>query len=246
MSNDLATKLREGTKQSHTMAENTAYMKCFLKGQIKQEPFRQLLANLYLVYSVLEEELEKLQNHPVVSKIYFSELNRKAKIEQDLEYYFGENWRSEIVATEAGKRYVNRIKEVAQTEPSLLVAHAYVRYLGDLSGGQGLKTIIRKAFNLPEHKGVGLHEFDALPTRDEQVAFKIKYRDALNDLEIDDVLADKIVAEANTVFRLNCNVMHSLEEIVKTAVGLDIFNELIHGHQVGSTEENAPELVTQN
>lgn len=246
MSSNLATKLREGTKQSHTMAENTAYMKCFLKGQIKQEPFRQLLANLYLVYSVLEEELENNKNHPVISKIYFPELNRKVKIEQDLAYYFGENWLNEIVATEAGKRYVNRLKEVGQTEPSLLVAHAYVRYLGDLSGGQGLKTIIRKAFDLPENKGVGLHEFDTLPTRDEQVAFKIKYRDALNDLEIDDNLADKIVAEANFAFRLNCNVMHSLEEIVKTAVGLDIFNELTQGHQIGSTEENAPELVTAN
>jgi heme oxygenase (biliverdin-producing, ferredoxin) len=243
MSSNLATKLREGTKQSHTLAENTAYMKCFLKGQIKLEPFRQLLANLYQVYSILEVELDKFKEHPVISKIYFPELNRKEKVEQDLAYYFGENWREEIVATEAGKRYVNRIKEVAETEPSLLVAHAYVRYLGDLSGGQGLKTIIRKAFNLPADHGTGLHEFDALPTRDEQVAFKIKYRDALNDLEIDDNLADKIVAEANLAFRLNCNVMHSLDEIVKTAVGLDLFNELVHGHSVGSTEANAPELV---
>jgi heme oxygenase len=246
MGSDLATKLREGTKQSHTLAENTAYMKCFLKGQIKQEPFRQLLANLYLVYSVLEEELENNKNHPVVSKIYFPELNRKEKIEQDLAYYFGDNWLNIITATEAGKRYVNRIKEVGQTNPNLLVAHAYVRYLGDLSGGQGLKTIIRKAFNLPENKGTGLHEFDSLPTRDEQVAFKIKYRDALNNLEIDDNLADQIVAEANTTFRLNCNVMHSLEEYVKTAVGLDLFNEITQGHHLGSTEENPPELVGVN
>jgi len=46
----LATCLREGTQHSHTAAENTAFMKCFLKGIVEREPFRKLLANLYLVY----------------------------------------------------------------------------------------------------------------------------------------------------------------------------------------------------
>ncbi|MGA7934020.1 MAG: biliverdin-producing heme oxygenase, partial [Kovacikia sp.] len=30
MSQDLARRLREGTQHSHTAAENTAFMKCFL------------------------------------------------------------------------------------------------------------------------------------------------------------------------------------------------------------------------
>jgi heme oxygenase len=82
MNSDLANGLREGTKHSHTMAENTAYMKCFLKGIVEKEPFRKLIANLYFVYSTLEAELFRHRNHAVVGLIYFSELNRTQNLEQ--------------------------------------------------------------------------------------------------------------------------------------------------------------------
>jgi len=58
MNNNLASQLREGTKQSHRLAENTAYMQCFLKGVVKREPFRQLLNNLYFVYTDISQVKE--------------------------------------------------------------------------------------------------------------------------------------------------------------------------------------------
>ncbi len=80
MSNDLASKLREGTKHSHTAAENTAFTKCFLKGVVKKEFFRKLTANLYFVYSALEEEIQRHLNHPVVSSIYFPGTGSQSQI----------------------------------------------------------------------------------------------------------------------------------------------------------------------
>jgi heme oxygenase len=38
----LSTRLREGTQHSHTAAENTAFMKCFMKGIVEREPLRKL------------------------------------------------------------------------------------------------------------------------------------------------------------------------------------------------------------
>lgn len=237
MSQDLALQLREGTQQSHTMAENTAFMKCFLKGIVEREPFRKLLANLYFVYSTLEAELRRYQHHPVVGPIYFPELDRQGALEKDLAFYYGENWRSEIAPLASGQIYVDRIRAVAETDPALLIAHAYVRYMGDLSGGQSLRNIIRSALNLPPNEGTQLHEFEQIPTVEARRAFKGTYRDALNRLPVDDALAQRIVAEANLAFQLNRDVMHELEADVRTAIGEHVFDLVTRQDRPGSTEK---------
>ncbi len=235
MSQDLAQRLREGTQESHTIAENTAFMKCFLKGIVEQEPFRKLLANLYLVYSALETEFQRHTDHPIVGKMYFPELNRTANLERDLAFYYGENWREQITPLPAGQVYVGRIHEIANTDPVLLIAHAYTRYMGDLSGGQALKNIIRSALNLPPDQGTGLHEFEHIPTVEAKRAFKEKYREALNSLDIDETTIQRIVGEANRAFMLNRDVVHELEDDVKAAIGDHVFDLLTRQDRPGST-----------
>lgn len=237
MGQDLATQLREGTQQSHTMAENTAFMKCFLKGIVEREPFRKLLANLYFVYTALEEELSRYRNHPVVGPLYWPELNRQDALAEDLTFYYGADWRSEIAPLEAGQVYVARIREVAESNPALLVAHAYVRYMGDLSGGQSLKHIVRSALNLSAQEGTRFYEFDVIPTVEARRAFKEQYRDTLNRLPVDDAIVQEIVAEANLAFQLNQDVMHGLEAEVRTAIGEHVFDLVTRQDRPGSTEQ---------
>lgn len=245
MSHNLATRLREGTQQSHTSAENTAFMKCFLKGIVERESFRKLLADLFFVYSVLEQAISRYKDHPIVGAIYFPELERSAHLEEDLAFYYGADWRLEIQPSESGRRYAARILYLAERDPVLLVAHAYVRYLGDLSGGQGLRHIARSALNLPEGKGTRLHEFDAIPTVEVRRDFKMKYRDVLNALPVDDVLAQAIVDEANCAFQFNRDVMHELEPVVKAAIGDHIFDLITRQNRPGSTEHGqGVQLVT--
>ncbi|TAF51481.1 MAG: heme oxygenase [Oscillatoriales cyanobacterium] len=233
----LATRLREGTGKSHTIAENTAYMKCFLKGIMAREPFRKLMANLYLVYGTLEDQIRQHLDCPAVKGLYFPEIERQANLAKDLEFYYGDQWQTEIEPTEAGQQYVARIQAAADIDPALLVAHAYVRYMGDLSGGQALKMITRKALNLPPDRGTGLHEFASLPTPEAQRDFKMSYRDALNALPVTEEQITAIVEEANLAFALNRDVMHSLEEDVKAAVGWPVFEAIVHGKdRQGSTE----------
>ena len=238
MSGNLAAQLRLGTAHSHTVAENTAFMKCFLKGIVEREPLRKLIADCYFLYSVLEEEMQRHSDGAVVGPLYFPELNRQAHVEEDLEFYYGEQWRDLVRPSEAGKRYVARIRWVANTNPALLVAHAYVRYLGDLSGGQGLKRVVRSALDLPGDCGTRFYEFDAMPTPDTQREFKERYRNALSSLKVDDPLAEQIVEEANFAFQLNCDVMHALEADVKAAVGDRAFELLTKQDRQGSTERH--------
>ena len=171
----LASQLREGTKKSHSMAENTGFISCFLKGVVDKSSYRNLLADLYFVYSAMEEEIEKLcqKSHPIISPIGFKELFRKRKLEQDLSFYFGSNWSELAKPSKPAIEYEARIREIAKDKPELLIGHHYSRYIGDLSGGQLLKTITKKAMNLAGDEGLGFYIFEEI--RDEK-EFKVKYR----------------------------------------------------------------------
>ena len=95
MSVALAAQLGKARK-SHTMAENTGFVSCFLKGVVDKASYRKLVADLYFVYSAMEEEISKLADHPVVAPVAMAQLNRREALEQDLTYYFGESWREDI------------------------------------------------------------------------------------------------------------------------------------------------------
>jgi heme oxygenase len=232
MSSNLATKLREGTKKSHTMAENTGFVACFLKGTVEKTSYRKLVSNLYFVYSAMEAEMERQRNHPIVSKIYFPELNRQVALEQDLYYYYGPNWREEVAPSPSAEEYIARIREVSQTAPELLVAHSYTRYLGDLSGGQILKKIAQTAMNL-NSEGTAFYEFKTIS---DEKGFKNTYRQAMNDLPVDDATADRIVDEANHAFGLNMKMFRELEGSLIKAIGIMLFNSLTRRRNRGSTE----------
>ena len=194
MSVALASQLREGTKKSHTMAENTGFVSCFLKGVVDKGSYRTLVADLYFVYAAMEEEMARLADHPVIAPIAFSELNRREALEQDLAFYYGSDWLQQIKATPAAQVYVERIRQIAKESPELLVGHHYTRYLGDLSGGQILKNIAQKAMNLGENDGLNFYSF---PEIADEKAFKTTYRAAMDQLPIDQPMADRMVEEAN-------------------------------------------------
>jgi heme oxygenase len=236
MSVNLATQLREGTKKSHTMAENVGFIKCFLKGTVEKTSYRKLAGNLYFVYSAMEEEMERHRNHPVLSKLYFPELNRKQSLEQDLYYYYGANWKEDVQPSEAAKAYVARIRDVSNTQPELLIAHLYTRYLGDLSGGQILKGIAQKAMNLQDGQGTQFYEFNDIS---DEKAFKTNYRQQMDSVDIDQDMATRIVNEANDAFGMNMKMFNELEGNLIKAIGQLLFNSLTRRRTQGATEELA-------
>ncbi|MBD2113154.1 MULTISPECIES: heme oxygenase (biliverdin-producing) [Cyanophyceae] len=233
MSSNLSTELREGTKKAHTMAENMGFVRCFLRGVVEKNSYRKLVANFYYAYAAMEEELERHKDHPVVSKIYFPELHRKASLESDLAYYYGPNWANEISMTPGGQRYVDRIREVGNNAPELLVSHSYTRYIGDLSGGQILKGIAQRAMNLSEGEGTAFYEF---PEISDEKAFKAKYRESMDAAPVDDAMVARIVEEANDAFGVNMQMFQELEGNLIKAIGQMLFNTLTSRRRRGSTE----------
>ncbi len=205
---NFALQLKTETKKSHSAAENTKFVSSFLKGVISKESYKQLCANFYFIYTAMEEEFKKHKDHPVVGEIHNEVLSRTNNLERDLRYYYGPIWRYHIKPTEQCQRYVNRIREVSEDDPELLVGHHYTRYMGDLSGGQILRGIAAKSLNLRDNEGLWFYEFDKI---DDKKAFKNTYRNVLNNLRINQSQANAIITEANFAFRLNMYMFDELQ-----------------------------------
>lgn len=169
--------------------------------------FQQLATTaLYFTYSALEEEMDSNKDHPAFAPLYFPmELHRKEALTKDMEYFFGEDWKKQVKCSEATRKYVERIHYVGQHEPELLVAHAYTRYMGDLSGGQVLKKVAQRALKLPSTgEGTQFYLFENVNNAQQ---FKQFYRARMNALDLNPKTKEKIVEEANKAFEYNMQVL---------------------------------------
>ena len=205
---DFAAQIKQGTKESHSAAENTKFVASFLRGVLDPQEYRKLIANFYFVYSAMEEEVEALKDHPVVGKINLPELPRKESLKEDLSYYYGPSWETEIKQSEACVKYVNRIREIAKDDPNLLVGHHYTRYLGDLSGGQILRGIAENSLKPEKGKGLSFYDFSEIS---DSKKYKKSYRQLLDELDVAQDDVDLIIREANYAFKLNMYMFEELE-----------------------------------
>ncbi|KAG8436420.1 hypothetical protein GDO86_007499 [Hymenochirus boettgeri] len=218
-------------------------MRNFQKGQVSLDEFKLVMSSLYFVYEALEEEINRNKDNPVFSPVYFPlELHRKDALEEDLEYFYGPQWRKKIVCPQSTKNYANRLHYVGQKEPELLVSHAYTRYLGDLSGGQVLKKIAQKALNLPATgEGLAFFTFNNVTSA---TKFKQLYRSRMNSIEANATTKERILEEAKTAFLLNIKVFEELQSITSGALKNETEPKTLRSR--GPKTENAEHFITPN
>ncbi|KAI4903683.1 hypothetical protein NFI96_023194 [Prochilodus magdalenae] len=214
---DLSEQIKEVTKDSHVRAENTQLMLNYQKGQITLPQYKLLLCSLYEIYRVLENELDKNSSHPAVEPIYFpQELARLEPLERDLEFFFGPQWRKRVTVPAATVRYTERLREIGGSNPSLLVAHAYTRYLGDLSGGQVLGKITQKTLGFSGAEGVSFFSFPAVTSPHR---FKQVYRSRMNSIELSEKERRNVLDEAVKAFEFNIEVFDDLQNMLSITEG---------------------------
>lgn len=206
----LSVRLREGTKESHRLAENTAFIRDFFTGNLSIESYREFLVQLHYIYTALEAHQERHRAHPIFEKIYFSELFRVEALKQDLNFYYRDgNWQK-IPPSAATQEYMQRLAVLSRDWVEGLVAHHYTRYLGDLSGGQALKRLVAKMFALPSNEGLAFYEFSQIA---DHAQFKNDYRARLDAMPLDETASQKIVDEANHAFALNRQVFDAMTQV---------------------------------
>mmetsp|Transcript_61531 Transcript_61531/g.71904 ORF Transcript_61531/g.71904 Transcript_61531/m.71904 type:complete len:449 (-) Transcript_61531:55-1401(-) len=222
----LSSRLKVGTAESHSAAENVHFVRDFIKGKIRLDLYKQLIVSLYHVYIVMEKELDKHATcidgtekqkdriSSILGSIHRpSQLSRVQSLREDLAFFFGPNWEKDGSVKEMNQAtadYVERIKYIAKTNPLLLLGHSYTRYLGDLSGGRILQRVARKALSLPKSgEGTKFYEFDNMP--EGAKAFKKWYRGALDEMSLTELETRQVVGEANVTFVLNMRIFEELD-----------------------------------
>ena len=209
MTDSLSQRLRAETKDAHVLAERSGIMRRLLRGTITRDAYVSLLRNLAGIYRPLEQELDRHAAHPALVGIDLRALRRLDALERDIAALQGEPPR-EVPAEHATTReYAARLFDLGRSSPELLLAHAYVRYMGDLSGGPMLKEVVAKTPGISD-TGRGL-DFFAFPRIVDVIAFKHAFRDALDAAGHVVPSTDAIVREAQYGFALHERLFRELE-----------------------------------
>ncbi|XP_064170309.1 heme oxygenase 1a [Anguilla rostrata] len=232
-SSDLSEQIKAVTKDSHVRAENTELMLSYQRGHITLPQYKFLLCSLYEIYRALEEELDRNSSHPGVAPIYFpQELARQETLEKDLEFLLGKNWQERIAVPAATHRYTERLRQIGKENPILLVAHAYTRYLGDLSGGQVLGRITQKSLGLSSGEGLSFFSFPGVSSPNR---FKQLYRSRMNSVELTEEEREGVLEEAVRAFEFNIQVFDDLQKMLTVTEETDVRHRRTTGNGDPST-----------
>lgn len=212
----LSARFKGATRSEHAAAEKTTLMSSLAKGNFDARSYSLLLINLREVYAALESALAANSGHPAVQPILLEGLERTAALDADLDYYFGTRTRPS--PTTASLTYASRLRELGESAPHLLAPHAYVRYMGDLSGGQIIAGVAKEVLHLTPPDGLAFYTFDKIaPDEAGMASVKARYRDALDNLPLSDEQKDEAVEEARAAFRANIAVFEELAPLLPRA-----------------------------
>lgn len=203
----LSAQLREGTRAVHDSAENSDFIARLMKGELNRAAYADFAAQHLAIYTALEAASAKhaAAEDPRGRSLLFDELLRTPSIETDLAFLFGENWVEEIDVLPATLDYAARIAEIGGSLPHY-AAHAYTRYLGDLSGGQIIQRMLQRHYGFGA-EGVSFYTFAEIP---KSKPFKDVYRERLDGLNLTPDEITETVSEAQRAFQLNQSLFEAL------------------------------------
>ena len=124
--------LYELTKEQHRIAERQDFVKILMSGLIHPDFYATYLFNQFVKYHLLETIGKANGCFDELDALY-----RTPQIEKD----FAELWTHDVppITVPSTDEYVTYMKQHVQN-PNAIMAHIYVHHMGDLSGGQMIKS----------------------------------------------------------------------------------------------------------
>ncbi|MGG7510403.1 heme oxygenase (biliverdin-producing) [Plantibacter sp. YIM 135249] len=200
--------LRERTSSGHSSSEGADFMSDLMTGKGTKEDYVALVAQHFFIYEALEAAADRMRKDAIAAPFISDKLTRLPAIEQDLEFLIGADFRDHISPLPTTQRYVARINEVGAVWAGGFVAHHYTRYLGDLSGGQIIRTLMQRQFGF-DTNGVGFYLFGDIAKPKE---FKDVYREQLDSVPWDEAEQARVIDEVMVAYRFNTDLFRDLAD----------------------------------
>ncbi|UVE94980.1 heme oxygenase (biliverdin-producing) [Dietzia sp. B32] len=203
LSAPLSKALHDSTMAAHDQAENASFITRLMSGEGTVNGLVALLRQSLPVYEALEGACRAAGEDPRLASILDPRLDRTDALRADLQAHAALGRTSDLVVP-AVTAYVDELR-ACTSDPAALIGHHYVRYLGDLSGGQIIKTMVRRHYGVEE--GLSFYEFEI----DKPKVYKDEYRAALDALPLSETDRESALAAATRAFDLNHQIFLDLE-----------------------------------
>lgn len=191
----LAARLRRATAQAHERIERTGVIAELIDGTISPAAYVRLLRSLVPIYAALEAGLRRHRRLPAIAPAVFPALFRHGALVDDLRVLAGPGWAADVTPVAEAEEYRRHLHALSDRQPQALLAHAYVRYLGDLSGGVLIARSVGARFGLTPGRGLAFYAFTRAGTPTAR-----QFRAALDACPMNEADAAAIEAEALHAF----------------------------------------------
>jgi heme oxygenase (biliverdin-producing, ferredoxin) len=200
------------TRTLHVEAERSGIIRDLLRGEATREGYLLLLRNLLPAYQAMEQGLARHRGSPALGRLADYRLDRAPALEADLVALCGAHWSQGIPLLAAGDCYARRIAKAAEGDGTRLIAHAYTRYLGDLSGGQILQRLLARSLDLQPAE-LSFYDFSGFSDLD---ALKADYRQALDDAGAFAADRQTVIEEGAIAFSLNIDLSCAVKAMLSS------------------------------
>ncbi|KAG8844905.1 hypothetical protein FRB96_002794 [Tulasnella sp. 330] len=227
--------LKDTTRQVHGNVENSPGARALVNGTLSRDGYIKYMFMLWHLYDALESALDQHSLQPTLAPSYNPAILRRCDaISSDISHLLSsppsfltspKEWQTHPLYTSTFvpslptslSQYTARLRALSHSsDPTPLLAHSYVRYLGDLSGGQCIRRVLKRTYGLQDNS-MSFYEFRKLGGEVGEAGVgdmrKLKewFKAVMDEGVGDDVTKKrKIVEEVQLAFRFNGALLDAL------------------------------------
>ncbi|RDY25173.1 biliverdin-producing heme oxygenase [Romboutsia weinsteinii] len=203
---DFITEIRKSSATLHSAAERSGFIKRIVDGNASKESYAEYLFNLSAMYKCIEETLEKNADNEVIKDFVTPELYRYDLIQQDLKFLLGDKLETmELLPSTLA--FIDKINDLDKSNPEMIVAYAYTRFIADLFGGRTFVALLSVNYKVSAE---GLNYYSCDKIKDIR-SYVMQYAAKLNSMNLSDELRAKFINEISNAYIYNLAISNELE-----------------------------------